>query len=397
MKVTFYTVCLLSLLLCSMTELKAQNGTSNDPSIASATGNGSDNGYTEGDSKFKLTGYTFLEFESEGGTSTFEESGFNPIFLWRNSDRLFFEAELEVEVGSSGAGSWSSGLALEFATMYYKLNDYVTFYSGKFLSPIGAFQERYHPAWINKSASKPIGFGHKVNGLKRLQGGSEIGFGLSGVLPMGGAKFGYNFFLSNGGVLDETDGSIAWKNLADNNNNKALGGRISILPFSNSTFELGLSGYTATVGTDGTAYSNVGASLFALDLNYVKAVSGVGLFDIKGQYQSQNVDKANYANVQDVTLPDFDNVTSAYYFQLAYKLPNIENSGFFNKLEFVARYASLNSPDNAVWGSDQNRTTIGLNYWASWNSVLKLAYEMEDDISSGTTNNAVLATFAMGF
>ena len=53
--------------------------------------------------KFLLTGYTFSTFiyrpDEELGIS---ELQFNPIFLWRPTDRIFFEGELETElVGES--------------------------------------------------------------------------------------------------------------------------------------------------------------------------------------------------------------------------------------------------------------------------------------------------------
>jgi len=45
----------------------------------------------------------------------------------------------------------------------------------------------------------------------------------------------------------------AW---GDNNNDKAFGGRLGIFPFTNSSLELGFSGYSAKVGGKNTPYED---------------------------------------------------------------------------------------------------------------------------------------------
>src|SRR5262249_18637624 len=56
---------------------------------------------------------------------------FNPIFLWKMSDRLFFEGELELELENT-----DTSLSLEMAQISYLLNDYMTIGAGKFLNPM---------------------------------------------------------------------------------------------------------------------------------------------------------------------------------------------------------------------------------------------------------------------
>src|ERR1051326_4681500 len=74
---------------------------------------------------------------------------FNPIFLWKLSDKLLFEGELEVELEGSEAS-----VALEMAHLSYVANDYVTISAGKFLNPIDYFVERQHMAWVNKIVNR---------------------------------------------------------------------------------------------------------------------------------------------------------------------------------------------------------------------------------------------------
>ncbi|RMD72657.1 MAG: hypothetical protein D6818_06050, partial [Bacteroidetes bacterium] len=267
----------------------------------------------------------------------------------------------------------------------------LTLYTGKFLTPIGTFQERYHPDWINRAVNKPIGFGKKVNGLKRLQSGSEVGLGVRGALFVGNGKVNYNFFVSNGAMLDSLDGSLVYDNLLDNNGNKAIGGRIGLQPFAGSPFELGVSGYTAKVGNEGGKYEDASAGIFAVDLNYVKSFSGAGKLDVKGQYQTLNVSPTTYED--GLTL---DNTTSAWYAQVAYQLPApAEGATWLGNVELVARYANLDVPDGAPWGADQSRITLGANYWIRWNAAVKLGVDIvqgDDETETGFT-----AVFTMGF
>ncbi len=339
---------------------------------------------------YLLAGYYALEFEAEEGETNFSELKFNPIFLWRKSDNLFFESEVEIELKGSDEGV-EQELNLEFATMNWRLNNNLTLYTGKFLTPIGTFQERYHPDWINRAVNKPIGFGKKVNGLKRLQSGSEVGLGVRGALFVGNGKVNYNFFVSNGAMLDSLDGSLVYDNLLDNNGNKAIGGRIGLQPFAGSPFELGVSGYTAKVGNEGGKYEDASAGIFAVDLNYVKSFSGAGKLDVKGQYQTLNVSPTTYED--GLTL---DNTTSAWYAQVAYQLPApAEGATWLGNVELVARYANLDVPDGAPWGADQSRITLGANYWIRWNAAVKLGVDIvqgDDETETGFT-----AVFTMGF
>ncbi|TAK45754.1 MAG: hypothetical protein EPO28_03310 [Saprospiraceae bacterium] len=371
----------LTLLLLGMQAARAQDAEgsadSNDP----------------GNTKFLLTGYAYLDasvaFAGGESQSNIDESGFNSIFVWKKSDKLMFEGEYEVAAISSGYGKWATDVALEYASMNYKVSKYLSFQAGKFLSPIGTFQERLHPKWINKLASAPVGIG----GATRMQPGTEIGFSARGGVPMGGAKLNYIVWLSNGPVLN-ANGSLGYKNLADNNKGKALGGRIGLLPFSNSSFEIGVSEYTATVGTDGDQYyDGIGANIFALDFNFVKQVPGLkGIIDIKGQYNALKVDDARYfTGPTDTQGYTFDNSSNTYYAQLAYRPTSA--TGFVKNLELVGRYAAVDFAETL--GTDQNRLTLGLNYWLNWNSVVKLNFE-NIDVSGQSSEQALLVVVAFG-
>ncbi len=394
------TFTLLTTLFAISSSLWAQNTSTEE---TNSSGN-------SGDTKFVLTGYGYSGMTIEGKgkeqKSTFGETGFAPIFIWKASKNLFFEGEVEFILLGEGLD-----IELEYANVNLIMNKYMTLRAGKFLSPFGTFQEKLHPAWINKMVSKPLGFGHGAVGPD-----AEIGFDLRGGVPLGSSKMNYSLYVSNGpilrtGVEEENEaGMLEYGNIVDNNKNKAIGGRIGFLPFSNSSLEIGVSAQTAKGGNndsiffynkknnamDALEYNNIGTKSYALDLSYVKSLAFIkGTLDIKGQLNNVTVDKADYADLIDSTKYSFKNVTQSYYVQLAYR-PNMLRNKFFNKTELVGRYSALKSPEESKWGEEETQLTIGLNYWASWRSVIKFNYQITQN-GGNESEPAILIQFVTGF
>jgi len=327
---------------------------------------------------FALVGYGTLGYQSSGGDGGFTAATFHPIFVYKMNDKLSFKAELEIVV----ADEWDGAFALEFAEFNYQINNNLAFYGGKFLSPIGAFQSRLHPGWINKSINAPIGIQNDLNGVKRLQGDSELGFGFRGAAKAGEMRLNYDIFTTNGPRLTD-EGAVDWENGdGDNNNSPAIGGRLGVLPFKTSNFELGLSYYSGKASEKGAA-DKLNVNLFVVDLSYVKQTE-YGTFDVKGQFNNQKVTDAKYSGTP-VPFQEFNNNTSAYYAQLAYRLPD-------SKFELVNRISALNVPDEVAWGADQSRYTLGVNYWLDWNTAIKVGYDFVDN-----DDNILGFAFAMGF
>jgi hypothetical protein len=65
-------------------------------------------------------------------------------------------------------------------------------------------------------------------------------------------------------------------------------------------------------------------------------------------------------------------------------------------MEFVGRYGWLDLPSGAPEAFDQNRWTLGVNYWLNPSTVLKIAYE-HTEVDGGDDFDAVKAMFAIGF
>jgi hypothetical protein len=220
----------------------------------------------------------------------------------------------------------------------------------------------------------------------------------------------YSLFVSNGPLLSKDEngrptGVIQYENLLDeNNNNKEAGGRIGILPFSNSSLEIGLSGKHGMAGDLGdSVYKNIGATATAVDFSYLKSIEAIkSTINIRGQYNALTVDKANYY-LTDSTSYTFDNTMSNYYAQFSIR-PAMAHNKCLKKTELMVRYSSVALPKDALWcpvdkngkGGIVTRMDIGLAYWLNWRSGLRFAYEITT-MPDGTKTNQLLALIAIGF
>lgn len=356
--------------------------------------------------QFMLRGYGHTGFEymdtGDEEESTFLGAAFAPIFLYKHSDRLMFEAELEFQLEGD-----ELEIGLEYADVMYVLNKNMTVRAGKFLLPFGTFMERLHPAWINRLPNAPLGYGH--DGIVPSSG---IGVELRGAFDLGGPKLNYSVYTTNGPRIKdgseepEEAGILEFENYEDTNLAKAYGGRIGILPFSDSSAELGFSAFTTSgTGEEDSQYEDIGAFLFALDFSYVKPISVLkGIVDIKAQYNNSNVDTSTFIEVHedgDAEEYSFDNQSNSFYAQLSYR-PTMADSDFLKKLEFVGRYSDFNAPEGAEWEETSTQYAFGLNYWLSWRSVVKLSYQTTETEGGhdgdGVTNaDGLFLHWAIGF
>ena len=359
-----------------------------------------------GESRFLLRGYAHSGFEQQGEASSFVGGSFNPIFLWRQSARLLFESELELELEDG-----ETSLALEYANMSYTLTDNLTVRLGMFLLPFGTFGERLHPRWINRLPSAPLGFGHDPIGPMR-----DMGVELRGNLNLGSRGLNYSLYVTNGPVLNDGSnpkleaeelGMLKYNNYEDNNAGKAVGGRVGFFPLSSPRLELGFSGQLAGVGAHETVYEDIKARLYALDLSYVNNIGFLkGVIDIKGQLNSVQVDDAVYVSAEDSTSYSFTNKSQVSYLQASYRPAYIRNR-IAKNLELVGRYSAMSTPEAAPWETQHTQYVVGLNYWLDWRTVVKIAYQVtETAAAEGSAEegghdegggNAILLHWAFGF
>lgn len=365
--------------------------------------------YKPSKTQFMIRGYAHAGFNykkvGDEVETTYVGSSFSPIFLFNHNNKLLFEAELQFAFDGDEVE-----IDFEYANFSYVLNDYMILRGGKFLLPFGTFIERLHPAWVNKFTNMPLGFGH--DGIAPASG---IGFEVRGALPLGSAKLLYYVYSTNGPKLNngldepEEAGMLHFNNFEDNNNNKAFGGRLALLPFSNSALEIGASYYGGIVGDrDDPDYGNIGANLYAFDFSFVRQIGALGgTVDLKGQYNLSDVDQATYFELEPGdTIPTaytFENKSSAYFAQLAYR-PTKAASDILKNFELVGRYSTIKTPEGSEWEQHAKQWSVGLNYWLSWRTLIKVNYhhtisEGGHDSAPGEeiTTNGLFVHWAMGF
>lgn len=358
-----------------------------------------------GNTKFVLSGSAFVDFsvnQKNAAKSNFSSTGFSPIFLWKLSDKLFFESQVELAIKNG-----ETGIDLEYAKLSYIINQYIAIGAGRMLTPFSAYVERLEPAFIEKFPNPPLLLHHEDGTHAIGPNGAEMGVDVRGGFQVGNSKMNYAVNISNGPKLNngsedpKMGGTLEYENFYDNNSNKEFGGRIGFLPFSNSSLEIGISGNTGKTGdaTD-SLYNNIKAKAFALDLSYVNAIKPLkSMINIKGQYNNVTVDKANYKDPMDstgMTTYSFTNKSHVYYLQVSLR-PALLEKGFLKNVELLVRYNSLSTPKEAAWGGGTTiRTDIGLCYWLSWRSGLRLAYETQKT-PDGQRDNQFLIRFATGF
>lgn len=347
-----------------------------------------------GTTKFLLSGYGVAGYEDRPGESGKFYAGFNPIFLWSLSDRLFFEGELELELTSD-----ATDVALEYANLSYLVNDYVTAKAGKFLAPFGTFADRLHPAWINKLPDFPLGVGHGGIGPMALVGGQ-----LSGGSNLGPTKLNYAVYAANGPLqsphtdMPEEIGALDFNNFTETNS-RSYGGRIGFLPIPE--LEVGYSLQLVTGPVD--------ARLQAVDLAYTREFGGLhGTLDMRGQWIWSDAGNFSYlpemAPRAEGAAPDampiaFENRRNGGYVQLAYR-PTLATNHIVKNFEIVGRYDRLSLPTAVGFSDDPEHFTFGLNYWLSPSTVIRAAYQFDLSdpyLDADLNGNALLFQAAMGF
>lgn len=353
---------------------------------------GRSSGDAAGTSRFLISGYGFSGFTDRERDNSSFEAGFNPIFLWKIRDDILFEAELGFELAAH-----ETEVGLEYAQLSYLVNDYVTLGVGKFFNPGNYFVERLHPAWINKLPDAPLAFGHGG-----LIAPSHVGMQVHGGVPVGGRKFEYAVWLSNGPTLvtDDPDeaGSLEFGN-RDTNNAKTVGGRLGL--FALPQLEFGYSVEFGRVDPTDTMPNDVDSLIQSVDANWTGECDALqGTFDIRAQWVWSRVDDATYdaAGGMGFGPLNYRNRRSGGYAQAAFR-PTKLDSGL-RDVEVIARYDAIDAPSGSPEPVDRRRWTLGFDYWLDASTALKVAYQFDDRSDpTGTARdaNAVFVQMAIGF
>lgn len=341
-------------------QLAAQNGGSADGGLPA--------NWLSQKSLVHLAGYASVGYtDRKTQNGSFSVGSFSPIFHYLYDDLLMMEAEMELGYSEDGTTETN----LEYAALDLFLNDYVTLVGGQFLSPIGQFRQNFHPAWINKMPSKPLGFDEDEAAPL-----TETGVQLRGGFPLGSRYGNYAVYVGNGPRLEDNAGELevgTENNSFDANQNKTVGGRLGFLPLPH--FEVGVSGAFGKAGLEGEADRDY--RVYDVDFAYQPAT-----VELRGEYVRTEV-----GSLASSAIPD-KHVWKAWYVQASHKFAPTGWEG-------VLRYGRYEPPE-AI--EPQKQWAVGVNYLWAPNVIGKLAYEFNSG-ATGTPadQNRVLVQLAYGF
>jgi hypothetical protein len=342
-----------------------------------------------GTTKFLVAGWAEGMFEARNGNVSTFSASFNPIFLWELTPKILFDSRLEIE--PSGGGT---NVNLVNAQISYLLNDYMALGVGEFFSPSNVFVERFEPQWINKLPDRPLAVYHGV--LPNISVGAQV----RGGFPIGPTRANYAFYVSNGPVLNTFDartaGTLDFNSYTDNNDNKAVGGRVGFLPIPG--VEVGYGFETSKPGFQGTTFADVQALVQSVDLEVTRDSDLLkGRINLYAQYAWSTVDHAIYDPDGSLGFGPLSLTAKrdGGYAELAYRPTKLDND-FLRNLEVIFRWDHLSRAPSGLGDPREERWTLGLDYWLSPSTVVKAAYEW--DKPSGQRNkNTLFFQTAMGF
>jgi hypothetical protein len=320
---------------------------------------------------------------------------FTPDFLLKLNDWIFLEAEISVGQSAS-VGS--------FAQADFFVNDWLTIIAGRFVVPIGFYNERLNNPWINKLPGDAPG-SVPLTWLQVLPPFSGLGIQAAGAFYLGCSpvKMEYNAYVINGlNFTPASAGSPTINELANLENMQntfniitnepAFGGRIGLWwP------EAGLeAGFSAMHSNDYIKGFRNSISLWAADLNYHK-----GNWDLRAEYGM------TYQQTQPFLSTDI--TRQGFYAQAAYRPRDCSNR-YLQNVELVYRYCYVNfkgidptTLDLTTFSTPvdvpvrRQQHEVGVNYYFAPRLALKCAYQVNDEPGFHLHDNQFLTELAWGW
>jgi hypothetical protein len=309
---------------------------------------------------------------------------------------------LEAEIGIGADGSVSAG---SFAQADFFINDWLTIIAGRFVAPIGWYNERLNNPWINKLPGDAPG-GPPLLWLQVLPPLSCLGVEAQGAFYLGCSplKMEYAVYISNGlNLTPATAGAPTLSELANLENmtdtfsfitnDKLVGGRLGLW-WPEMGLEAGISGLWNGDYVAGGFEDSI--SLWAVDFNYHK-----GNWDVRAEYGMTYQHTA-----------DFDGVNirrKGLYAQVAYR-PRDACNRFLQNTEFVYRYGwvdfrgidptqldltTFSTPVDVPIRRQQNE--FGINYYFYPRMMLQVAYQINDEQKNHLHDNNFMTQLAWGW
>jgi hypothetical protein len=332
---------------------------------------------------------------------------FSPDFFVKLNDWIVLEAE-------AALGSENSPSAT-FLQADFLVNDWLTIVAGRFVAPIGFFNERLNNPWINKLPADAPGSA-PLPWMQVLPAMSLMGVQARGAFYLGASplKMEYAAYVSNGlNVTPATpnaptaDEVANLENMTDTfaiiSNNKAFGGRLGLW-WPEVGLEGGLSGMYS--GDYLAVDSDYSMALWAIDLNYHKG-NWDARFEYGSTYQQAPPTVVN-ANTM-ATIPQGNIRREGLYGQVAYRPWDARNK-YLQRTEYVYRFSwadfhginasaldlsSYDTPIDAPIRRYQNE--FGINYYFYQRMELKCAYQINTEPGNPQRDNQFMTELAWGW
>jgi hypothetical protein len=312
--------------------------------------------------------YRDHDFNRGRSVDTFDLHYFNIIIGTNIGDKIAAELLLEYEHGGDDTG-------VRYGIIDYKLPDSLILRMGKFLVPMGYFNEYLSPEYANKLPDRPYCLwqivpivwaetGVQLRGQFELPSDREINYavylvnGLEQAANAGGS-------VGEGGSIR----SMRQNNRDSNNSDKAYGGRIGFKP--REELEFGFSYYTGAYTIDGKE----NLSIMDFDVEYKKDD-----WTLRGEYVRAD---------EQVSTGDLRK--DGFYAEAAYRV-----NRYF---EPVFRYDQADMDDGS--GHDIQRSTIGLVFYPNPNLHpmfnFKISQSFVHDDGMGDQKHEFVAQCVIGF
>ena len=297
---------------------------------------------------FLITGgmdVLYQKHESEDGS--FFLNHFNPILLFRATDKVLAEGSLEMSVQGDGTAE----VNLEYAQIDYLFNDSLTLIAGRFLLPIGVVREKIDAAWINKLPILPLPEADDT----ALFAENDIGVQARGAFHVcDPVTLTYALFVGNG-PGDNGPGTLpAFNGGASANGKPTGGGRLALFyPWeAHDDIEVGVSGQTGPYSADGKQLWSVFAVDAALHLS--------PNFEARGEFIQTWQENTGLSTTD----------REGWWAQAAYKLAGLNLEWpMINSVEAVFRVGEEHQQGGHVYEYD-----LGLNYHITNTLIVKGAY-----------------------
>jgi hypothetical protein len=336
---------------------------------------------------FNTISMNYNIFENRRGAGTFQFMGYTPFFLVQLNKWIFLSAQPTFT---------QSGVFLNQAQVDFFINNWLMIDVGHFLAPIGFWNEALEPQWINKLPDDPLVMRQVIPAGLALSGLQFRGSKYLGRTPW---KFLYAAYVTNGLGVPGAGKAANWDDrgqligtTAGVNEAMAYGGRIGLwLPRRGINF-----GISEFVNAPYSAQAGAVQSIWQPYFNY-----HYGNIDFRFEYGN------NYMR----TRPFIGNNIErrGLYTQIAYR-DYASRHKHLQRLEYVFRFSdaffhginqaqinptTFNTPMDAPL--DRNQYTLGVNYYLYASTVLKIAYEFNDELHRPLRDNVFMMQFATNF